>query len=371
MPVAVNGPRHDAGNRRRWPASPSVLALATMLAACSSFGPATVRNQQADYASALAEAGKRQTLLNILKLRYGDVPAFVSVSQILAGYSVQGTFSVGTELLSGNSLRLSDDANIGVGGTFTNSPTVTYTPVTGASFARTFLAPLAPADLFGLMLAGVQPELVFGLGLHSIGGFDNERSGPGIHRAAGPGFDLVLRLLLSLQQDGQLTIRLAVRDLQRVAWLKLEGGGNEGTQAAARRLREMLRLPPEQNVFELVYTLDDAKPGQIGIRTRSLVEVLGQLAADIDVPRSDVDEGRTYEALAVADPLARFPGINVRHGFLEPRDAFVSVNYDGDWFWIPNSDLGTKRVFSFVMLLLSLSESSRPGQAPVISIPAG
>jgi len=28
-------------------------------------------------------------------------------------------------------------------------------------------------------------------------------------------------------------------------------------------------------------------------------------------------------------------------------------------------------VFSFVMLLLSLSESSRPGQAPLIAIPAG
>ena len=85
MPVAVNGPSNDAGTRRRWPASLSALALATGLAACSSLGPATVRNQQADYASALAEAGKRQTLLNILKLRYGDVPAFVSVSQILTG----------------------------------------------------------------------------------------------------------------------------------------------------------------------------------------------------------------------------------------------------------------------------------------------
>jgi hypothetical protein len=47
------------------------------------------------------------------------------------------------------------------------------------------------------------------------------------------------------------------------------------------------------------------------------------------------------------------------------------LNYDGDWFWIANDDLTTKRVFSFVMLLLSLSESSRPGQPPLIAIPAG
>ena len=52
-------------------------------------------------------------------------------------------------------------------------------------------------------------------------------------------------------------------------------------------------------------------------------------------------------------------------------DAYAAVSYNGNWFWIGDDDLATKRVFSFVMLLLSLSESSRPGQPPVISIPAG
>ncbi len=153
--------------------------LAVGLGGCTGFGPDTMRYQQADYAAALADGGKRQTLLNIVKLRYGDVPAFVTVNQILAGYSLQGTASVGTELLTGGSFRLSNDANVGVGGTFTNSPTVTYAPVTGADFARTFLAPMQPADLFGLLLAGGPPELVLGLGLHSIGGYDNERASPG------------------------------------------------------------------------------------------------------------------------------------------------------------------------------------------------
>ena len=96
--------------------------LAVGLGGCTGFGPDTMRYQQADYAAALADAGKRQTLLNIVKLRYGDVPAFVSVNQILAGYSLQGTFSVGTELLTGGSLRLSDDANVGVGGTLHQQP---------------------------------------------------------------------------------------------------------------------------------------------------------------------------------------------------------------------------------------------------------
>ena len=71
----------------------TLLALTLGLAACTGFGPRTMREQQADYAAAVADGGKRQALLNIVRLRYGDVPAFLSVSQILAGYSLQGTFS--------------------------------------------------------------------------------------------------------------------------------------------------------------------------------------------------------------------------------------------------------------------------------------
>jgi hypothetical protein len=58
----------------RW-VCPVLLVMG--LSGCTGFGPQTLSYQQADYAAAMANAGKRQTFLNILKLRYGDVPAFV------------------------------------------------------------------------------------------------------------------------------------------------------------------------------------------------------------------------------------------------------------------------------------------------------
>lgn len=328
-----------------------------------------MREQQADYAAAVADGGKRQTLLNIVRLRYGDVPAFLSVSQILAGYSLQGTFSAGTDILSGGSLRLSDDANVGVGGTFTNNPTVTYAPVTGANFARTFLAPMQPADLFGLMLGGTSPSLVLGLGLHSIGGYANERASAESQVAADPGFAEVLALLIELQHLGRLSIQLAVVGQDRLATLGLAVGETE--DGPERRLRRLLDLPPDQTTFPLVYTLGAPRPGQIAIRTRSLIEVLSQLAGDIEVPEGDVADGSTYAGLPFAGSTVRLPRITVDHGVFEPRQAYAAANYNGTWFWIGAGDLESKRVFSFVMLLLSLSESSRPDQPPVISIPAG
>lgn len=343
--------------------------VALGLSACTSFGPDTMRYQQADYASALADAAKRQALLNIVKLRYGDVPAFVTVNQILAGYSLQGTVSVGTELLTGGSFRLSDDANVGVGSTFTNSPTITYAPVTGAAFARTFLTPLQPADLFGLMLSSVPPELVLGIGLHSLGPYNNERATAETQLPPDPGFSEALALLLQLQRSGRLPVRLTVQTQNRVATVMI--GKGETANSPERRLRRLLMLAEDRDTFEIVYSLGRVGPGEIPIRTRSLLEILGQLAADIVVPESDRLDGRTEPGDPTVPGQSGQPHVHVRHGAFEPRDAFVAVAYDGDWFWIANNDVASKRLFSFVMLLLALSESSRPGQLPVITIPAG
>jgi hypothetical protein len=241
--------------------------------------------------------------------------------------------------------------------------------VTGADFARTFLAPMQPADLFGLMLGGTSPNLVLGLGLHSIGGYANERASADSQVAADPRFEEVLALLIELQRAGRLSVQLAVVGQDRLATVGLDVGEDEN--APERQLRKLLDLPSDQTTFPLVYTLAKPGPGQIAIRTRSLIEVLSQLAGDIEVPEGDVANGRTYSGLPFEDGTVRLPRLVVQHGLLEPRHAYAAASYGGTWFWIADDDLATKRVFSFVMLLLSLSESSRPGQPPVISIPTG
>ena len=70
------------------------------LTACPSIGPATVIRDRFDYASSVGESWKSQMLLNLVKMRYGDIPVFMDVGQVVAGYSiqrsVQGTASVPT-----------------------------------------------------------------------------------------------------------------------------------------------------------------------------------------------------------------------------------------------------------------------------------
>ena len=112
--------------------TPALLAL--LAAGCAAVGPQRLDMDQIGYTAALGEGLKRQTLLNMVRLRYADVPAFVSASQLISGYTLQSTGQVG--------LNAYPNANPGsyatVSGTlqYTTRPTFTFTPVTGERFAQ-------------------------------------------------------------------------------------------------------------------------------------------------------------------------------------------------------------------------------------------
>ena len=92
------------------------------MAGCTSIGPATVSRDRLDYAAALAEAAKRETLLNIVKLRYADTPSLIAVSQLVAGYTLEGRVDLRSDFFR-NTWNFSDDMAFGVGGTFSDRPT--------------------------------------------------------------------------------------------------------------------------------------------------------------------------------------------------------------------------------------------------------
>ncbi|MBE0618797.1 MAG: hypothetical protein IH608_12880 [Proteobacteria bacterium] len=107
--------------------------------------------------------------------------------------------------------------------------------------------------------------------------------------------------------------------------------------------------------------------------TRSMLEVLVDIASTIDVPAAHAAEGRTYPT-AVFDsdgPGGYQPMMRIQSGLKKPDDAFSAVFYRGHWFWVEDRDYRTKSFYSLLLILMSLTETGPAKGAPVVTIPAG
>ena len=97
------------------------------------------------------------------------------------------------------------------------------------------------------------------------------------------------------------------------------------------------------------------------------------LAGQIEVPEEDVAMGRTPAKLAERAPPPVAVRLAVQVSELPPLldEVFAGVRYRGRWYWIANTDFGSKRVLSFLLSLLNLAETGKEPGLPVITIPAG
>src|SRR5206468_3576119 len=74
----------------------------------------------------ISESLKQQILLNIVKLRYADVPVFMDVGQVISGYELEGTVTAGGNLFNKTAPgSLGDFLSLGAGGRYLDRPTVT------------------------------------------------------------------------------------------------------------------------------------------------------------------------------------------------------------------------------------------------------
>jgi hypothetical protein len=138
-------------------------------------------------------------------------------------------------------------------------------------------------------------------------------------------------------------------------------------------VRKTLGVTPDGNGEVTVgFGLLPRSPNEIAVLTRSMAEILLEVAAGIEVPPDHVTQGRTAMAtrLASAENPRDRPLIRIRSAASPPADSYAAVRYRDSWYWIDDGDLGSKRVFSFLMIFFSLAETGVTPQAPVLTVPA-
>jgi hypothetical protein len=86
-----------------------------------------------------------------------------------------------------------------------------------------------------------------------------------------------------------------------------------------------------------------------------------------------VEQKRTYPSLAqeFATGAPVPPLMRILSSPQRPDDAFAAVSYRQTWFWIDDRDFASKRLFSFIMFLFTLTDTGDKQGAPIITVPAG
>jgi hypothetical protein len=348
-----------------------VLMLACV-GGCQSLGPRTVPRDRSDYASAVSESWKRQTLLNIVKLRYLDPPIFVDVGQIVAGYSLETSVSAAGSFPETNNFG-GNTATVGGAARFTDRPTITYTPLTGNKFLKGLMMPLPPESVFFTIQSGWPADAVLYATVASINGLKNQQTALGGVTPADPKFMRVLALMRKMQLSGAVAIRVQVDAQKReTALLALRTQDFTPEQAEdSRELRQLLRLDPEAQEFKLAFGATATSDKEVAVATRSILHLMQVMASQVQVPENHLREGRVapgWESMPEGQDATRM--VRIHSSSDTPDDSFVTVKYRDHWLWIDDRDLKTKRTFAFMMMLFTLADTGEKEALPLVTIPA-
>lgn len=349
--------------------------LGLVLAGCSSIGPGVLPRDRIDYIGAMGESWKQQTLLNIVLLRYGDAPTFMDVSSVIASYAFIGNANAGAAInIEGSAAPITFPkavGSFGVGATYLDRPTISFTPLTGDKFTKNLLRPIPPSAIFSLIAAGYPADLMLQITTRALNGVYNRSSATLDTRTADPEFYPLLDALRRIQLSGAISLRVEKHGNDESGIIVFAGRSTPAIQQDIEFVRRTLRLTAEDGNVLLAYGALQRSGNELAVLSRSMIEILQEFGARIEVPSDHINNGRTLAnaQLGDGDQLRDRPVIRILAGAKAADDAFAAVRYRDSWYWIDDGDFSSKRAFTFLLLFFSLLETGVQQQAPLLTLP--
>lgn len=348
----------------------SAAALTLVLASCASVGPRSVTVDRFDYSTTIADSWKEQTLLNIVKIRYNDLPVFLDVASIVAGYSLQTGVTMSGVVSSEDAVQ-GNYGSIGGQAIYTDRPTITYVPMTGDKFLRGLITPIDPSKIFFMLQAGYPADFILGLSVESLNGVRNRWASGGAVRQADPEFVRALKLLRELQAAGGVGMRVEEDKAKGSTSVLLfrRDDLTADVQEKSAEVQRLLNLPADQHRFVLLYSPMRGAANELAVNSRSMLQILQAFASYVEVPEQHLRAGLAAPAFEHESPEERDIG-RIRSGPEKPDSAYVAVRYRGQWFWVDDSDRQAKRALTAVMFFFTLSDTGNAERLPLVTIPA-
>jgi len=224
-----------------------------------------------------------------------------------------------------------------------------------------------------LIQAGWAADAVLRVMVTSVNGVQNRFGAGARARGADPEFYQLCTAMRRIQASGAIGMRVdRMKDQEWAVMTLARGKVTKGVEQDQSAVRQILGLRQDLKEIRVVFGSVPRGDEEIAMITRSMLEILFDLSASINVPPSHVEEGRTpgTRVFETDKPGGFRPLIQVLSGAQRPGDAFVAIPYRGQWFWVEDKDYPSKTMFSFLLILLSLTDVDPGKGAPIITIPA-
>ncbi len=399
----------------------AIVVSALALSACQ-LGPGALKVSSSHYSDAVRVAQSREFLVNLVRLRYRDIPVFLAVTSISTQFQFGANASISGDIPEGGGGSV---LGLGGGVEYSERPTLSFSILGGEAFQKRMLMPLPGAVITLLSESGWRRDRVFRLTVEGFNGLANAPTASGPTPTYTPDFrdfEEAVGLLQELKVEGLAYFESEVRpepisdpipagqieaaDLvdaakSGVEWFRTADGESyqltiERRYLAIRfapaaegdprldRVRELLRLAPDRRVYEFVPLEDtEVEPfdrtrrvATIAADTRSLVGVLYYLSHAVEPPPEHVESGLvtvTTEPSGEPFDWAEMLGdlIRIRSSRTEPSEAAVAVQHRGWWFWIADDDETSKSTFTLLAQLFALQAGEVQAETPVLTLPVG
>ncbi|WOD09835.1 hypothetical protein RPW65_12270 [Pseudomonas sp. NyZ704] len=377
------------------------IGFAGMLVGCST-GSSQFSSSRMDYNQALQETEQKELLLNIVRLRYNEPPAFLQVTGISSQFEFTSELLIGGETDGDGRLEVfSPEAAI----SFSSSPTVTFSPQQEKEFTRQIMAPVGPETLYRLIEYGWGLERVFALMVRRI---NNVGTPVGLEREAleVPTEQLdVFRKLGLWQRTHQLELALVSRSVGVLDGYFIHELGLDDLTALREKGYGLIReddgytLTEEKESLELIvsaplagsadwlsladrlkldgqagtYRIDPMRNSQqnsfqLTVALRSPLEMMAFLSRGVSIPASHHTD-RVAPDWPIPDGLEFF---HVHASHQKPSDVYLAVEHLGTWFYIPKDDLESRRTLGLMSSLIRQEvQAGGAENLPVLTLPVG
>ncbi|MFA7173513.1 MAG: hypothetical protein WC340_08880 [Kiritimatiellia bacterium] len=327
------------------------LLIPALMAGCTHIGTKSVQRDMPGFNEAMALATDEQLLNNLVRLRFKDSPAFMSVASIMASESLSMGSSAGLAVTDINPLGTESKTKT-FGGQigYSQMPTISYRPLQGVEFSQRLTRPIKLETMMFLGISGFDFLTIWELFTESF----HTQSPPPLARplADSPFADEVDvehfgQLLLQIGDENDFMYRDPFKSRQMRAMPGAETESLRKRNASVMAEILLKRFAAQYSKEQQMAFRSNYLTGDVVLIYRSLLGVLYDLSAATDNTN---------------------PYLKILSGS-HPQDAYCATKYRGTLYWVAYADENSKTTISLLSILYNAISDTGEAAMPNLSIP--